>query len=226
MVKEKLEQLEKLEKLENIFKYMVCLIIMNHILEDLFPKTDTPFNKLAWYTTITQRYPEYYWPTDYPNMICESVWNDILTFLNTESYKSETWFSYMELLSKIQRNSPHHLQECVSAMLTNPKGVTTIQNQHGIVSTVDAYFVNKFMELYPEVDHVALLRFFILNSFRSNTDNDLYLRHVLYTIKNEFHIRCYLQSIPKAPTLLTVIDCTIDYDDPLFTLDMLYLSKI
>ena len=199
---------------------------MNHILEDLFPEKETPFHKLTWYSTITKRYPEFNWPTEYPPTICESVWKDILTFLNTETYKSETWFSYMELLSRIQRDTPAHLQECITAMLTNPKGVNTIENQYGIPSTVDAYFVNKFMEMYPQVDHVALLRFFILNSFRSNTDNDLYLRHVLYTIKNEFHMRCYLQSIPKSPSLATVVDCTIDYEDPLFKLDMLYLSNI
>jgi hypothetical protein len=192
---------------------------MNHILEDLFPKTDTPFKKLAWYATITKRYPEFNWPVEYPPLICVSVWNDILTFLNTESYSSETWFSYMELLSDIRRNTPLHIQECVTSMINNPKGVSTLQ-------TSDVYYVKKFMTLYPEVDHVALLRFFILNSFRTNHDNDLYLRHVLYTIKNEFHIRCYVQSIPKAPSLLTVIDCTIDYEDPLFALDLLYLSKI
>jgi hypothetical protein len=195
---------------------------MNHLVEDLFPKTDTPFNKLAWYATLTQRYPEFKWPSEYPSLICESVWNDVLTFLNTESYTSETWLSYMTLLSRIQHNTPAHLQECVTAMVTNPKGVTTIQ----CCLERDAYVVTQFMNQYPEVDHVALLRFFILNSFRSSNDNDLYLRHVLYTIKNEFHMRCYLQSLPKAPSLQTVLDCTIDYEDPLFALDLLYLSKI
>jgi hypothetical protein len=194
---------------------------MNHLIEDLFPKTDTPFNKLAWYSTIMKRYPEFKWPVEFPDVICESVWHDVLTFLNTESYTSETWFSYMNLLGRVQRDTPAHLEECVTAMVTNPKGINTIRP-----SVMDEYYVSKFMTMYPEVEPVALLRFFILNSFRTNTDNDLYLRHVLYTIKNEFHMRCYLQSLPKAPTLQTVIDCTIDYDDPLFKLDLLYLSKI
>jgi hypothetical protein len=192
---------------------------MNHIVEDLFPAKETPFNKLAWYTTIVKRYPEFKWPSEYPSIICESVWQDLLTFLNTESYTSEVWFAHMELLSRIQRASPAHLHECVQAMVTNPKGVNTVQS-------VNVYCVNKCLALYPEVDQVALLRFFILNSFRTNTDNELYLRHVLYTIKNEFHMRCYLQSVPKAPSIPTVVDCTIDYEDPLFELDMLYLSKI
>jgi|LauGreDrversion4_2_1035121.scaffolds.fasta_scaffold26297_3 hypothetical protein len=192
---------------------------MDHLIEDLFPTKETPFNKLAWYTNLTKRYPEFEWPTEYPPVVCESVWNDVLLFLNTESYTSETWLSYMELLRRIQRSSASHLRACVDAMVTNPKGVTTIQSCR-------AYEIKKFFKMYPEVDRVALLRFFILNSFRSTTDNDLYLRHVLYTIKNEFHMRCYLQSLPKAPSLATVIDCTIDYDDPLFELDMLYLSAI
>ncbi len=194
---------------------------MNHLIQDLFPKTDTPFNKLIWYSTITKRYPEFPWPTEYPSGICESVWQDVLTFLNTESYTSETWYSYMNLLSRIQRNTPAYLEECITAMVTNPKGIHTIQP-----SDMDEYYVSKFITFYPEVEPVALLRFFILNSFRTSSDNDLYLRHVLYTIKNEFHMRCYLQSLPKSPSLSTVIDCTIDYDDPLFKLDLLYLSKI
>jgi len=199
---------------------------MEHLIEDLFPEKETPFHKLAWYSNMTQRYPQFDWPIEYPDRICESVWKDVLTFLNTESYTSEIWFSYMELLSKIQRSTVSHLQECLMAMMTNPKGTNTIQNVYGIPSEMDAHYVKKCITLYPEVDQVALLRFFILNSFRSNTDNDLYMRHVLYTIKNEFHMRCYLQSIPKAPTLATVMDCTIDYEDPLFKLDMLYLSMI
>ncbi len=193
---------------------------MNHIVEDLFPAKETPFNKLAWYRNIVKRYPEFTWPTEYPPVVCESVWQDILTFLNTESYTCERWLAHMELLRPIQRAEPAHLHACVQAMVTNPKGVTTIQPH------VSDVYVKKCISLYPEVDQVALLRFFILNSFRTNTDNELYLRHVLYTIKNEFHMRCYLQSVPKAPSIPTVVDCSIDYEDPLFELDMLYLSKI
>lgn len=194
---------------------------MNRIVEDLFPAKETPFQKLAWYASIVKRYPEFNWPTEYPTLVGESVWQDVLTFLNTESYTSETWFAHMALLARIQRAEPSHLQECVHAMVTNPKGVNTIQ-----WTDMEVHFVTKCITLYPEVDQVALLRFFILNSFRTNTDNELYLRHVLYTIKNEFHMRCYLQSVPKAPNVHTVINCTIDYEDPLFALDMLYLSKI
>jgi hypothetical protein len=84
--------------------------------------------------------------------------------------------------------------------------------------------VREFLRMYPDRDNIPLLRFFILNV--QGSDDDIYRRLVLYTIKNEFPIRCYLQSLPKNPSRQCVIDCNINYEDPIFELDLLYLSRI
>ena len=181
-------------------------------MEDL-PPTGTVYEKLMWYDNLTRRYYEFDWPKEYPSSLCNEVFKDILSILNTTQYTSGEWLNYMRVLDRIQYTHERYIQECVQSMLTNPNGTKTV--------TVQPRDVREFLSMYPDRDNVPLLRFFVLQNLQ-----DVYRRLVLYTIKKEFPIRCYLQSISSTPSPETVADCTINYEDPVFELDMLYLNFI
>lgn len=186
---------------------------MEKIMEDLFP-TGTVHEKLQWYDTLIQRYHEFEWPSEYPPLLCTSIFKDILTLLRTTQYTSSEWLHYMNVLDRIQYTSESHIRACVQSMLDNTHGISTLTRVH----TKD---VRDFIERYPDRDNVPLLRFFVLNTLT----HDVYKRLVLYTIKNEIPIRCYLQSMTSTPTVRMVTECSIDYEDPAFELDLLYLAK-
>jgi hypothetical protein len=185
---------------------------MEKLLEDLAP-SGSIYDKLLWYDNLTRRYYEFDWPKEYPHSLCQDVFKDILSILNTKQYTSGEWLNYMKVLDRIQCTSEKYIQACVQAMLTNPNGTKTL--------TVEPRDVREFLSMYPDRNNLPILRFFILQNLQ-----DVYRKLVLYTIKQEFPIRCYLQSISSTPSPETVADCTINYDDPAFELDMLYLNFI
>ena len=187
---------------------------MEKLIEDLFPQEGSVYDKLLWYDNLTRRYSEFDWPKEYPPRLCNQVLKDIHTILSTTQYTSIEWLKYMKVLDQIQCSSEPILQSCLQSTFKN-KPFTQVRPQD----------VREFLHMYPDRDNIPLLRFFILNSF-TGSDDDLYRRLVLYTVKNEFPIRCYLQSIPKTPSLLSVVECNVNYDDPLFELDLLYLNRI
>jgi hypothetical protein len=187
---------------------------MEKLVQDLFPKEGTVYDILLWYDNLTRRYHEFEWSREYPPVVCDHVFKTIVTNLSTQEYTSIQWINYMKVLDQIQYTSEQHLQLCIQAMLQNTKPVTLVRPQD----------VREFLRMYPDRDNIPLLRFFILNV--QGSDDDIYRRLVLYTIKNEFPIRCYLQSLPKQPSRSCVVDCNINYDDPIFELDLLYLSRI
>ena len=188
---------------------------MDKLVQDLFPQEGTVFEKLLWYDNLRRRYTEFEWSFEYPPSLCEQVFQDILTQLSKTEYSTIQWLSLMKALDQIQYTSEKHIQTCIQAMFKNTNPLTRVRPQD----------VREFLKMYPDRDNIPLLRFFILNTFQGS-DDTMYRRLVLYTIKNEFPIRCYLQSIPNKPSISCVVDCTINYEDPVFELDLLYLSRI
>lgn len=187
---------------------------MEKLVQDLFPKEGTVYDILSWYDNLTRRYTEFEWSREYPPVVCNRVFQDMITHLSTQEYNSIQWLNYMKVLDQIQYTTEQHIQLCIQAMMQNPNQVTLVRPQD----------VREFLRMYPDRDNVPLLRFFILNV--QGSDDDIYRRLVLYTIKNEYPIRCYLQSLPKHPTRQCVVECNINYEDPIFELDLLYLSQI
>lgn len=185
---------------------------MEKLVQDLFPKEGTVYDVLLWYDNLTRRYQEFEWSREYPPVVCDHVFKEIIHHLSNQEYTSVQWLNYMKVLDQIQYTSEQHIHLCIQAMMRNPP--THVRPQD----------VREFLRMYPDRDNVPLLRFLVMNLSRSDDDN--YRRLVLYTIKNEFPIRCYLQSIPKKPSIACVVDCNINYDDPMFEIDMLYLSRI
>lgn len=188
---------------------------MEKLIEDLFPQEGSVYDKLLWYDNLTRRYSEFDWSKEYPLVLCNQVLKDLQTILETTQYTSGEWLNYMKVLDRIQCSSEPHLQTCIQSMFKNKQPFTQIRPQD----------VREFLRMYPDRDNIPLLRFFILNSL-TGSDDDLYRRLVLYTVKNEFPIRCYLQSLPKKPSFASVVECNVNYDDPIFELDLLYLNLI
>jgi hypothetical protein len=186
---------------------------MEKLIQDLFPQEGSVYDKLLWYDNLTRRYSEFDWSMEYPPSLCAQVFQDIKTILETTEYTSTEWLNYMKVLDRIQYTSEPHIQSCLQSMFKS--SLTHVRPQD----------VREFLRMYPDRDNIPLLRFFILNTLKG-PDYDLYRRLVLYTIKNEFPIRCYLQSIPKSCSFASVIDCNVNYDDPIFELDLLYLNLI
>jgi len=188
---------------------------MDKLIHDLFPQTGTVFDKLLWYDNLTRRYTEFEWPVEYPQVLCNQVFQDILKILGNNEYTSTEWLNYIKTLDRIQHTSESHLHLCIQATFKNELSFTQVR-------PLD---VREFLRMYPYRDNTSILRFFILKTLKGSDDH-LYRRLVLYTIKNEFPIRCYLQSIPKKPSAMSVVECTINYEDPIFELDLLYLNSI
>jgi hypothetical protein len=188
---------------------------MQKLIEDLFPNEGSIHDKLLWYDNLTRRYSEFDWSMEYPPRLCNQVFQDLQTILSTSQYTSVEWLNYMKVLDRIQCSSEPFLQTCIQSMFKNNQPFTLVRPQD----------VREFLRMYPDRDNIPLLRFFILNTL-TGSDDYLYRRLVLYTIKNEFPIRCYLQSLPKKPSLLSVVECNVNYEDPIFELDLLYLNRI
>jgi hypothetical protein len=187
---------------------------MEKLVQDLFPKEGTVYDTLLWYDNLTRRYHEFEWSREYPPVVCNHVFNTIISELSTQEYTSVKWLGYMKVLDQIQCISEQHIQLCIQAMMKNPNPITLVRPQD----------VREFLRMYPDRDNIPLLRFFILNV--QGSEDDIYRRLVLYTIKNEIPIRCYLQSLLHKPSRQCVVDCNINYEDPIFELDLLYLSRI
>ena len=188
---------------------------MDKLIHDLFPKEGTVYDKLLWYDNLTRRYTEFEWSKEYPVVLCDQVFQDLIQVVSKDEYTSTEWLNYIKVLDQIQYTSETHLQACLQATFKNNVSLSHVRPQD----------VREFLRLYPYRDNVPLLRFCILKTLKGS-DDQLYRRLVLYTIKNEYPIRCYLQSIPKTPSPLSVVECTINYEDPIFELDLLYLNQL